>query len=333
MTYEKTIFTVLLTVMLLTYFTTASSALNINSDTLYVSLFKDKISYKYREPAHIYGRIYYGGEPTEGGVVAVQLENEGHTIALKTVPVGTPSGNWPVTITSVVPCDVQGKPKENFMRGEAFYVNVTVKNNNINEVNVTITITIFDIDLTPLKFAYLRTTVSPQSSLSWMPQVGILPEWCSIGPAQVAVSVLTDFPSSRGHPLCPGETGFFVITNGEDISSGASAHPYTEPTYYNVTYRIPPYPAPCSKTLNIYVGAYYNGMNAYASTTLPVNYQTVTDVVYDRIIDIYDIAAITILYSTKSTDELWDPIYDIVPSGEIDIYDVSYVTIQYGLSY
>ena len=307
---------------------------DLNSNSLYVSLFKDKNSYRYREPVHIYGRIYYAGQPVEGGIVAVQLEHEGRIIALKTISAGVPSDNWPITITSIIPCDSEGTPKEKFMRGEDIYVNVTVRNNDINEMEITISITIFDIDLTPLDFAYLKANINSLSTLSWMPQVEIIPEWCSTGTAQIAVSILTDFPSEDGYPLCPGQTKNFVISSeGSTTASTKTIQSYTDSTYYSVTYRILPYSIPCSKTLDLYVGAYYSGMKAFANTTIPVNYEIVTDVVYDHIIDIYDVSAITILYGKGSTDELWNPIYDIVPNGEIDIYDVSYVTIQYGLSY
>lgn len=57
------------------------------------------------------------------------------------------------------------------------------------------------------------------------------------------------------------------------------------------------------------------------------------DVIYDRIIDIYDITAVCVTYGSKEGDYGWYIMTDLVRDGIIDIYDVTTVCILYNYQY
>jgi PKD repeat protein len=65
----------------------------------------------------------------------------------------------------------------------------------------------------------------------------------------------------------------------------------------------------------------------------PILARMLGDVIYDRIINIYDVVKVTSIYGVQSGQPGWNPQADLAPSGKIDIYDVVKVTAIYGLSY
>jgi hypothetical protein len=57
------------------------------------------------------------------------------------------------------------------------------------------------------------------------------------------------------------------------------------------------------------------------------------DVIYDRIIDIFDVVAVTSIYDLKKGDPQWNPQADLAPDGVIDIFDVVITTSRYETTY
>jgi hypothetical protein len=77
----------------------------------------------------------------------------------------------------------------------------------------------------------------------------------------------------------------------------------------------------------------YNEINVY-DNSLPDSYLVIScegDIVYDHVVDIYDVTLVCVCYNAKPGDPNWSCDADPVePYGIIDIYDVTYICICYG---
>jgi hypothetical protein len=77
----------------------------------------------------------------------------------------------------------------------------------------------------------------------------------------------------------------------------------------------------------------YNEINVYDNSQAD-SYLVIScegDIVYDHVVDIYDVTLVCVCYNAKPGDPNWSCDADPVePYGIIDIYDVTYICICYG---
>ena len=300
----------------------------------------DKSSYTYRDMVQISGSLWLSNEPIDG-LVALEVTNpDNRTLVTRTATIGTPALMGSIEIISVIPCDQNGNPKNNFIRGkESAHVNVTVKNNDvISSIHVLITVCTYDADSTPIlpQVMALETSIPPGGIVQFKPDIP-LDSWISTGPATFYVNVFSDWLKNGGYPYNSEKSAMFNIVSTKTTSTSSSFKSVTRESddMYNVTFRLPPDAtsgAPFG-TYTINGSAYAQGYRAYTSETFDKEFQVLGDINFDHRIDILDVVSLTSIYGSKSGDSMWNPVVDVQPSGNIDILDVTVVTSKYGQKY
>jgi len=313
-----------------------SIALMTNSvfsfERLEITVSTDKSSYGYRESVTVYGNVTFDGQPADNGIVGIQIEDPANrTIALRTVPHGSPSGSWTVEVISVISCDGSGNPKSNFNRNTFANFKATVKNNAISSRNALVSINIYDIDFTPIGIAWEQIVLPPEGQTTFMPGIYI-DEWVSTGSALACANVYTDWPKNNGYPYCPEKTVNFSITT-TTAATYSNEPAFQSDGYYEGVFRVPPEEAPYSGTYFVAVSALSAGWKAFQNTTFTVEYEVPADLDHNHEIEIYDVVQVTGIYGVKSGDPNWNPEIDLKPDGSIGIYDVVRVTGIYGTTY
>ena len=305
--------------------------------TAYAKAKPEREHYRYREIVNVTGSFYFEGEPVEGALVAVKIEEIGGNIKLiRTVPIGNISQEWNLDIISIIPCDQYGRPKTNFYRNGDFFVNVTVRNKLPVDRKIILTAVCADVDLTFLGINWLAANIAANSVLGAIFNIW-LPEWSSTGTGIVWVSLLSDWPENNGYPYCPERTATFNILSRSSSSLSSTFTTLFDalenPKAYRASFRLPPIKPPYNANFTVHVGAYYNGWTAFCNTTFQVKYKYPEDYNYNFQIDIYDVVKVTVIYAKGSTDPQWNPQLDFQPDGRINIYDVVPVTSKYALKY
>jgi len=241
--------------------------------SLEVTARPDKSYYWLREIVNVHGNVTYNNEPVQEGLAAIEIgRTPSTTLSLRSVPVGAvPSEAWGVEILSLVPCDAGGNPQNNFKRGDCAYFMVTVRNNRLFPNEVLITIIIYDNDTIPLKFAFVKTTIAPEETFTFMPGLWI-DDWASPGDALAYANVLTDWPRNEGYPYSPEKQATFGITELDEsvYGQGFLETPLQAPNgTFEANLRLSPEPPPGHYF--VYVTAYSQGRSGFTATGFMVN--------------------------------------------------------------
>ena len=261
--------TVLTLILLLTVPTILASL--AFAQTLNISVKTDKNSYILRENVEISGNATYNGEPTDGGLVGIQVVNPlGTTVTIRTIPLGEDlSEFWPLQIVDFTPCDDTGNPKQKFLREEWAYFKATIHNPGVTDRTTIITITVYDNSSIPLAVMATQVTVLAGCNVTFIPALRIQ-NWATRGTGIAYANVYSNWPKNGGRPYYPEEATTFAILDSEydELTPSQPPQPLIQNGTYNTKFKLSPEPEPGEYTVS--ASAWYKGHQASASTTFQV---------------------------------------------------------------
>lgn len=322
----------------------------LSQPELEITVTTPKKSYHYRQMVNVYGNVTYNDVLVEDGLVALQItfphSLEGFN-ATRTVPANaTPSQAWTIETIAVTTVDSSGNPQTVFNKGGNAWFRITVRNNDpFENITVLLTLTLCDVDSTPFKFHWLRTTIPAGTDLIEMVRLDLNGydggNWVSTGTAKAYANVYSTWPSKGGYPFCPEKSAAFTIASAgmqtttlPGAAAPASTPAPTASSYnsYQASIRLPPN-IPLG-TYTITVSAYSRGFkNVYTTTTFNRDYELLGDIVYNRKVDIFDIVVVAAAYGTKGGIPNWNPEADFDKNGQVNVFDVVIVAGSYGVTY
>ena len=248
----------------------ASTSITL-AQTLNVTVDVNQDIFVLREIVEISGNVTFNGQPTDGGLVGIQVEDPlGVTTTIRTIPSGTDLNEfWPLEITEFTPCDDSGNPKQIFYREEWAWFKVTVKNPGVTDRTVLITITVYDNDTIPLGVKSTQLTILAGATTTFIPAIWV-PNWAKNGSGTAYANIYSTWPKLGGRPYCPEAATTFAIRESEYTQEKPAQPPF--PTIQNGTYstqfRLSPEPIPGEYSVS--VSAWYKGYKAETTTTFSV---------------------------------------------------------------
>lgn len=203
----------------------------------------NKEYYYLREIVNLTGSFTQNGLPITNGLIAVEILNpEGGEFVYRTLTVGNPAEEWPLTIYEIGIQDLSGNPLTAVKINSMARLVINIKNNLMNKISPIIAFTIFDYTLIPLRSISGKHEISALSSTT-LYYTFFIPEWATPGKALISVSAFTQYPRDGGLPYIPEATSYFDIVRNEQIWSSGIHGPAsykTAPGYYELYFRMLP---------------------------------------------------------------------------------------------
>ena len=302
------LFFTILIVVSINPFTHASPSLNLTVKT-------DKPSYYIGQYVQVYGNLTEDGTLIQDGLIAFEVDGPYRTLAVRTLTTGvTPTANWLINVTDVIPCDQNGNPQESFLKGTLAYFKVTVRNNDIEMRQILVTVNVYDQSQAPLSVASFEGVVQENSTFSVIISVPIS-ETAETGTATVYANAYSGWPRIGGKPYCPEKSKTFQIINGGTQASVTTLN--EQEGNYNTTFKLSS-EEPLG-TYTIHVTSMYQGQTATNSTTFKVNIQG--DANGDGRVDGVDQALLGMTWLSTTGDPNYDERCDFNEDGAIDGVD------------
>jgi PKD repeat protein len=185
----------------------------INSQpTLTVTMAPDYPTYTQRDLVTIRGNVTYDGSPLADGLVGVQVDDPGKTIVMRTFKLNqTIAHNFPVAITSVLPCDDKGDYKPNAERDVDMWFSMSVRNYlYFEDEPIYFSLTIVDSAGIPLETERMSQPI-PQNQVGSLLARMRIPRWATAGTGIIYANVYTAWPEDGGYPLDTEETAYFTV--------------------------------------------------------------------------------------------------------------------------
>jgi len=286
----------------------------------------EKQEYYSKDSVFIFGNLTLDEVPVTDGLVGLQLQTSGdRLLTIRTLSTGTlPSETPYVKLWYVTPCNSTGEPQSSFRRGTLGYFKISVTNYDIEPRDALMTINTYYPDSTPFGFASIQTTLSPQSTSTFIISIPI-PTDAVLGTAGAYANAYTDWPKLGGTPHCNEVKATFEIVDS-GTSSQAAKEIFTPETNetgnFNLTLKLPKRSPWGNYT--IYVTARYLGEEAFNSTTFKV--LILGDIDGDGDIDAWDLNLFVIAYNYG-----YNPRADLDFDGDIDAWDLNILVINYNL--
>ena len=286
-----------------------------------------------RENVTIYGNLTYNETPVTDGLIGLEVRDPlNRPLTARVRNTGTTPPTTPyVWIISIVPCDVDGNPKESFPRGTAAYFQIKVINYDQHDRPVRVTLNVYDQNNIPLgRTEDVFKEMAPQEIMTFTAPFPI-PDDATIGIATLYANVFTDWPSSYGWPYDEESSADFLITEG--CCPLATSLPKTQLQALtsnvtgscNVTFQLPRKTPTGNYT--IYATSRYMGQEAFSNATFTVLLEGDFD--GDGDIDISDIRYFCRAFIKYSETGECDPRCDFDDDGDIDINDIRYFSKAY----
>lgn len=298
----------------------ASSGVQITVDT-------DRYTYSSAELVDVYGDMKREGQPVTDALVAIQVNDaENNIVAIRTCSTGTTPPPWSITITELISCDASGNPKDTFKKGSLAYFKIRVKNlNKVSARYTTVTIDLYDSNQVSLGVAWVRTTVGPEKTFTYLTSIPI-PSEASTGSAYAYANAYNKWPKNNGIAYCGEEAVAFTITDGTSSTSKAgstSSESAGSEGTYEMSFRLSSSPGLGNHTV---YASYYQ---ALATTNFDVVWRF-TDIDRNAKVDIRDVALAAKAYGSQPGDHQWNQRADLDNNDKIDILDVAKVAKDYG---
>jgi hypothetical protein len=186
------------------------------SSSLILTVNTSKQVYYLGENVEIYGTFTNDSLPVSDSLIAIEVDEPGAPLALRTITIGTPPTPT-VSIRNVFLCDQTGDPKDTLYIPipapplvDAYFC-MTL--DTFTPLNVTAAFTIQDNKTVPVTTVTYRTLLTGSTSLVVF--APILP-WASTGTAAVYANVYTTRPCLNGSALGPEKSATFQIVRGND---------------------------------------------------------------------------------------------------------------------
>jgi len=268
-TVKTTIFSFFLLILLIVAATATSVQAN---PSLVLTVKTDKQEYYAKDPLFIYGNLTLDEVLVTDGLVGLQLQtSEDKLLTIRTLTTGTLPPTTPyVKLWNVAPCNSSGGPKFSFKRGTLAYFKTEVTNYDIEPRAVLITVNTYYSDNTPFGSASVQTTLSPESTSTFIISIPI-PTDAVLGTASAYANAYTDWPKQGGTAYCYEVKAIFEIVDSETSSQtiqGAFLTETNQTGNFNLTLKLPK-KAPYGN-YTIYVTARYLGEEVFNTTTFEV---------------------------------------------------------------
>lgn len=274
----KKAFFLMFLIVLLTSIMPASTSLSPStikttdtlSTTLTLTSNVNKECYYLREVVNLTGSFTQNGLPITDGLIALEILNpEGGEFVYRTLTIGNPTEEWPLTISEITIQDLSGNSLTTVEVNSMARLAIKISNNLMNKFTPTIAFTIFDRALIPLRSLAARQEI-PAASHITLYYTFYIPEWATPGKALISVSAFTQNPRYGGLPYIPESTSYFdIVRNNQIESSGISAtiSYETTPGYYELYFRMLPDRYARIGTYSIYVTGRTTFISSASSNT------------------------------------------------------------------
>jgi len=247
--------TILVILAFLSNITTLTQSLETQSPALQITAKTDKNSYLLRQKVTIEGNITKDGIPATDLVVVIQAENpRGTRVACRTLTIGNPTQEWPITITNLFLMDMSNNPINTAKIGTLIQAGITIYNWQMTARNVFATVTVFDANMVPIHIGVWSGTLNPQQTMS--PRFSVyIEKWACTGKILVCGNVYNKEPKTGGMALSLEKTAYFCISKTQqglfEYPELPPPPPQTTPGVFTTTMRISPDPLPGQYTLYI----------------------------------------------------------------------------------
>jgi PKD repeat protein len=229
---------------------------NTSSTILTLTSEVNKEYYYLREIVNLTGFFTENGFPVTNGLIAVEvLNSKGEEFAYRTLTIGNPAEEWPLTITEISIQDLLGNPLAAVEVASTARLAIKIRNNVLNKLNLTLAFTIYDCTLIPLRSLAASLEIRG-SSVETCYFTFYIPEWATPGKALVSVSAFTNNPKNIGLPYIPETTYIFDIVRNSQLGPSilpAAASYFTDSGYYELYFRMLPDRYARIGTYSIYV--------------------------------------------------------------------------------
>jgi hypothetical protein len=255
-------------------FLTVLIAVSINpfihaSPNIYLTVKTDMSSYYIGQYVQAYGNLTEDGIPISDGLIAFEVDGPYRTLAVRTLTTGvTPTGNWIINVTDVIPCDQNGNPKSSFKKGTLAYFKVTVTNNDIEMRYTLVTVSIYDQSQTPLGVASFQGVVQENSTFNVIISIPIS-KTAQTGTATVYANAYSEWPKHGGKAYCPEKSNTFQIIDGS--TQGTIPALTEQEGNYNTTFKLSS--SEPLGTYTVHVTCMYHWATASNSTQFEVTIQ------------------------------------------------------------
>jgi hypothetical protein len=185
---------------------------------LELTLNTDKESYLFEEKINVTGSLRGNGYIIPDALIALQIKDaSNYTASLRILPTSSLYITCPAEVISFYSCDQDGMPKDVFQVEEIAYFNVTIKNNNPNQLQAVLYVNSYDSSNASISIITLTTTLNPgiTSKILGTP----IQNATTSGYAIAYAGVLTDYPENGGVPLSIERKALFNIIGSSEGNS------------------------------------------------------------------------------------------------------------------
>jgi len=234
----------------------SEAPINSSSTTVAITSTVNKEYYYLREIVNLTGSFTQDGSPVTDGLIAIEvLNSEGEEFAYRTLTIGSPIEEWPLTITDISVQDLSGTPQTAVEISSMARLAIKIKNNLLNKLSPVIAFTIYDPTLIPLRSQATPIEIPASSSITLYFSFYI-PEWATPGKAMISVNAFTRNPKDGGLPYIPEKISYFDIVRNDQLKSSElfpTPSYVTEPGHYEMYFRMLPDRYARIGTYSIYV--------------------------------------------------------------------------------
>jgi hypothetical protein len=271
------------------------------------------------------GSLLGNGYPIPDALVALEVDNPyGGVVAARTFSTSALPILCPIQITHLIPCESDGKPKNNFQVKTVAYFNLTLINNSEHELNVTMVVNPYDSSNASLGVAMKTRSIAAGSSKSEIFAIPI-ENTANSGNATVYANVFSDLIRNLGIPLATEKKAAFTIS-GSPQGTPTYLAPCPQGSYetiLNIHYK--PYNA---GNYTIYVAAEYLGVRTLKNKQIRVT--IAGDFNLDGKVGLDDLVAFAKAYGSKPGEPNWSEKYDLDRGGSVDLADLVILAKNYG---
>jgi len=200
----------------LTMLTFIALNLQVQAQTLVLTVLTDKYSYNVGDQVTIYGNLTQNNQPISGAFVALQLKTPGgNTLIIRTTQtIPNATVYCPIYIWRVTPCDQNGNPKNSFPRNSNAHFKIEISNFSPEPLTPLITINLFDANNISIGYTFTYTMpIQPGGELTPIILQTTIPISATLGTAHVYADAFTDWPELNGTAYCPEKSATFQITS------------------------------------------------------------------------------------------------------------------------
>lgn len=294
--------------------------------TLTLNLMSQKQKYNVGEQVNLIGNLTQDGKLVSDALISLEIRNpKNELFIIRAFTTGqTLQGQFPVEITSIIPCDANGNPKYTFVRGDTMGFKVTFKNNMASPCQALITINMFYCNGVPFKaFIAYEGSIDAGKTITFTIWPILIPSNAPTGTAAAYACIFNKLPTDGGLAYSPEKNATFNILSASAIKQTVKVNNGK----FNITFPLTTIPIILGN-YTTYAVTFYN--YRLASTTCTFNVMLIGDINSDGIIDGKDISIVCRAFGATPGDLRWNPKADLNSDEIIDGKDITMVCRAFG---